>query len=270
MVLLSSNVARALEKLKALKTGDGGVTDAIVCGRAAIPALRDLLFERNCISIYQPRCRAVEALAALGAYDVLSDFLVASHEVEDPLQRVGEEAVVNAAALALAHLREKSTYELLFELAAHHPLPGVIAALAVFDRGESIPVLIEALAEDDARPIAAAALKRLGPATRMPLVTTAVLTQRLENSESSSSLRRRRAALALLIAIGIDTQHWPVLRHLIEETDEQIVVLACHLCLKSGPGPEKRKAVSRLLALLPQADWKLAFEIEEVLRTESG
>jgi hypothetical protein len=262
---ISPDVAHAIESLKALHSGDVGVVEAISCGRAAVPALRDVLFEGDLRSIYQPRCRAVEALAALGAYDVLSGFLTASHEVEDPVERMGEEAVINAAALALSKVREDWAYQLLFEFAGRHPLPGVIAALATFERTATIPILIDALGEDDARLTAEAALRRLGSAAQIPLVRAAILSRPSAEGENCSSLRRRRAALGLLIAVGICAQHWPALRHLMDDEDKRISVLACRLCLSSGPVSERSKAVGRLAGLLPNADWRSALEIEEVL-----
>lgn len=261
----SPDVAHAIERLKTLQTGDAGVADVISCGRAAVPALREVLFERDRSSIYQPRCRAVEALAALGAYDVLSDFLTVPHDVEDAIERMGEEAVINAAALALSQVRNDWVYALLFDLVGRHPLPGVIAALAAFDRRETIPILIEALGEDDARLTGEAALKRLGAAARMPLVRAAIISRPSGESESCSSLRRRRAALGLLLAIGIFPEHWPSLRHLMRDSDERISLPACRLCLASGPLLEHRVAVARLISLLAGADWRLALEIEEAL-----
>jgi hypothetical protein len=62
-----ARLERAIGKLKPLHDGDQGFVDVIACGRQAIPALRALLFERGPSGLFQTRCRAVEALAALGA-----------------------------------------------------------------------------------------------------------------------------------------------------------------------------------------------------------
>jgi hypothetical protein len=40
-------VERAIAKLKSLQDADTGVIDAIACGRQAVPALRQILFERE-------------------------------------------------------------------------------------------------------------------------------------------------------------------------------------------------------------------------------
>jgi hypothetical protein len=47
------------------------VAELVALGTSAIPPLREPLFEREPSGLFQVRCRAVEALAALDAYDVL-------------------------------------------------------------------------------------------------------------------------------------------------------------------------------------------------------
>jgi hypothetical protein len=63
----ANDVQRTMDKLMSLQEGDLGET---ACGNRAIAALRALLFEREPSGLYPARCRAVAALAALGAYDV--------------------------------------------------------------------------------------------------------------------------------------------------------------------------------------------------------
>ena len=75
-----NDVQHAIDRLKSLHEGDLGILEVIACGTRAIPALRALLFARGGSGLYQTRCRAVAALAALGAYDVLKDFLSARRE----------------------------------------------------------------------------------------------------------------------------------------------------------------------------------------------
>jgi hypothetical protein len=73
----SERLRAAIDKLRSLHDGDRGVIEIAACGRRAIPALRALLFEREPSGLYQPRCQAVKALAALEAYDVLIEYLKA-------------------------------------------------------------------------------------------------------------------------------------------------------------------------------------------------
>jgi hypothetical protein len=94
--------ARLIDRLRALREADRAVLDLSALGPVAIPALRHFLFRREPSGLYQPRCDAVAALAALRADEVLLDFLEAAPEVEiaDPVERTGEDAVINAAARA--------------------------------------------------------------------------------------------------------------------------------------------------------------------------
>ncbi len=100
---LASDIQLALDRLKSLHDGDIGVLEIVACGRRAIPALRALLLEGESSGIYHPRCRAVEALSALGAHDVLIEFLGSPREMADPVNRTGEEVVISAAARALTN-----------------------------------------------------------------------------------------------------------------------------------------------------------------------
>jgi HEAT repeat protein len=141
----------------------------------------------------------VRALAALDAYDVLIEYLNAPREVADPVERVGEDAVINAVAYALAGLHEERILELLLKLAETRILLGVILALGGFGRIKTIPFLVEALADDECRPAAEAALRKFGTTVREALLVAATACSPPVERESDSSLRRRRRALALLI-----------------------------------------------------------------------
>jgi hypothetical protein len=191
---------QAIKKLKSLHDGDLGVIDVIACGTRIIPVLRALLFERDSSGLFQTRCRAVNALAALDARDVLLEFLSAPHEATDPVERLGDDAAVNAAARAVAKYSEEKIFQLLMTLARHRPLPGVIAALGKFDRQESIPCLIDALLEDECRPAAEAALDRLGSSAHLALLLAA--TSPSPEGECASRMRQRQSALGLLAKTG--------------------------------------------------------------------
>lgn len=255
----------AIEKLKSLHDGDRGVLETVACGSQAIPPLRTLLFEREPSGLFQTRCRAIEALLALKAYHVLAEFLKAPHEAADPVERLGDDAVINAAARAVAALREPRVFELLMWLAETRPLPGVIAALGASGRAEAIPYLVEALAEDENRPAAEAALQNLGAIAHRALAVAASQISPSLERDSESRLRQRRSALRLLAETGGQPELWPVLRNLVQNGDAEIAVLACKICLICAPEPEKRDAVLRLISLMPTADFVLELEIEHCL-----
>lgn len=256
----SARIALAIDKLKSLHDGYRGVTEVVACGKKAIPALRALLFEREPSGLFQPRCLAVEALAGLNAYEVLIDYLNKYRKIVDPVECLGEDAVISAAACALGGLREERVFNLLMSLAERQLQPGVIRALGAFGWPEAIPYLIAALAEDESRPMAEAALRSFGASARRALIVAA--TGGASPSESESSLRRRRSALWLLIEIGVPAEMWTVLRQLVQDRDAKIAMLACKIALVSAPQLEKPEVIRRLIGLLPHVDWMSGEEIE--------
>lgn len=260
-----TSVGRAIERLRSLRDGYSAVTEVVACGKNAVPALRALLFEREPSGLFQVRCLAIKALAALRAHDVLVEFLTALREAADPVERIGDDVVANAAAGALARSRQAQVFELLLWLAETRPLPGVIAALGISGRAEAIPYLIEALTEDESRFAAEAALRKFGARGHQALIVAACKDSLSLDRESESRLRQRRSALELLAENGIQPEQWPVLRNLMQDEDPKIAVLACKICLLGAPETEKCEAVSRLKDLLPSADFVLGQEIEHCL-----
>jgi hypothetical protein len=263
--LVADDVQRAIDKLKSLRDGSIGVVEAVACGRRAIPLLRALLFEREPSGIYQPRCSATQALSILGAYDILIEFLSASYDARDPVERAGDDAVINAVARNLSVMREERIFQLLLGLARRRCWPGVIGALAVFHRDEAIPYLISALGEDDCRLLAEPALIDIGRRAQPPLLQVVTTPSPSAELESETSIRKRRSALSLLMEMGVPRELWPSLRHLVSDKDPRIVVLACEICLSIAPDDQRTGAVHRLIGLLENADWRLGSDIEECL-----
>jgi hypothetical protein len=262
---LPDDVQHAMDRLKSLHEGDLGIVEITACGTRAIPTLRALLFARERSGLYHARRGAVAALAALGAYDVLMDFLTARREAGDAVERLGDEAVTNAAALALTNLREERVFQLLLALVGRRLLPGVIGALGTFRRPEAIPHLTDALAEDDCRVTAEAAIRKFGRAARPALIEAADLRLPSPDPESVSSRRRRRSALGLLAELGISRKAWRKLRHLMQDEDAHVAVLACNIGLEINSIADVDDAVHRLIELLHDADWMLAEEIATCL-----
>jgi len=242
-------VERAVQSLRSLHDGDRGVIEAIELGPCMIPALRALLSERDPSGLFNARLRAIDALAALEAYDVLADFLTSGRESGDPVERLGDQVVVSAAARGIARSRREWAFQLLLDLSHRHPWSGVIAALGSFRRKEAIPILTAALTEDETRMSAEAALKAMGPSARNALVEAANLREPTAANESESSLRRRRSALCLLIEMGLPSKLWPRLRHLMDESDIQVALLACKLCLDVAGREDRDAAIARLCQL---------------------
>jgi len=76
----------------------------------------------------------VEALAQLGAKEVLLEYLSQKREIPDAVARFGEEAVENTAARALSKWRTDNVYLFLKDYAQKRMLSGVIEALGKFER----------------------------------------------------------------------------------------------------------------------------------------
>lgn len=259
------DIREAIGRLKSFRDNDLSILSVIACGKEAIPELRNMLFEREPSGLYQARCRAVKALEGLGAFDVLIEFLEIERTICDPVERVGEDAVINAAALAIADVREQHVFELLMRLAKRSGLTGVIAALGRFGRVEAIPVLVNALEEDTSRLSAETALRKIGEPARAALLRTVSRSQPSGEREGESSARRRRSALKLLAEMGVSRDAWPSIRPLIYEADAKIALLACEICLNHAANQDHSSCVRRLIDLLASEDWMLRQEIEACL-----
>jgi HEAT repeat protein len=258
------DIERAIDKLKSFSEAGDGIVEVVACGSAAIPALRSLLFKREPSGLFQARHRVVDALAALKAYDVLIEFLSAERAAGDPVERLGDDAVINYAAWAVARTREERAFVVLLRLAQRPCLSGVIGALGTFGRIEAVPALVAALEEDGSRNVAQYMLRRMSQDARAVLLVSANRKLPSPNEESVSSLRRRRTSLTLLAHIGLSPETWPQIRGLMLDDDAAVVVLACKLCLQYAPA-ERQNAIRHLTRLLPSADWILRTEIERCL-----
>jgi hypothetical protein len=263
----SQNLAQAIARLTSLHDGESAVSEVVAFGKAAVPALRSLLFQRDRSGLFQVRCRAAQALAALRAYDVLVEFLTDHDAAADPIERLGDDAAINAAAQGLKRLHDERVFRLLLQLAQRPALTGVIDALGAYRRVEAIPALIAALEDDASRGAAEGGLLKVGRAARTVLTMSAQQRRPSPGCESESSLRRRRSALRLLDHIGISAKTWLKLRDLVWDPDPRLCFLACRIGLSSAPEAELQDIVARLLALRTSADWMLRAEIEQSLVT---
>lgn len=187
-----------IAKLTSVCDGDLAITEVIACGEAAVPELRRLLFEREPSGLFEARCRVVEALAGLRAYGILIAFLESRQVADDPIESLGDDAVINAAAQVVSKQCNERTFQLLLRLAQRPCLTGVISALGSFQRTESIPALVEALEDDASWQVAARALRQMGSAAQIALVGAAKRQSPSSDSESESSFRRRMRATQLL------------------------------------------------------------------------
>jgi HEAT repeat protein len=258
-------IDRALSKLASLTDSGVGIVEAVACGDDAISALRSLLFQRTPSGLSHSRCRAIDALAALKAFDVIFEYLEDERQAVDPIERLGDDAVINYAAWALSRTREERAFALLLRLARRPALSGVIGALGTFGRVEAIPPLVEALEEDGSRTVAEFMLRRMGQAAREALLRSAGERKPSVDHESVSSRRRRRSSLSVLADIGLSESKCRQLKKMMEDADLKVAVLACKLWLLYAPATERMCAIDRLINLLPSADWLMQQEIDDCL-----
>ncbi len=261
-----NRVDLALRHLRSLSVGDLGALEAVAIGPHAIPPLRDMLFERDPSGLFQPRCQAVFALAALGAHHVLKEFLNTDRVIADPVERAGEDAVINAVARAVAKCCCEPVFRRLLHLASSRKLVGPIEAIGATRRPEVLPCLVTALEDDLARPVAEIALRNFGRDASTALTGGACAAYPNDGDESDSSRRRRRSALRLLTEInhptGIDDAMRSSWR---SDSDTQIALHGCCLALDLGDEAERRSAVRQLVRMLGEVRRNLRSDIVETL-----
>jgi hypothetical protein len=255
-------VQRLVDRLNSLKEGELAVVELVACGKRAVEPLRRFLLYGKPSGIFQPRQRAVEALAELGAKDVLLEYLTFEKHISDPVDRYGEEAVENTAARLLAGWRDEEVYNVLLRLLSRKPMPGVIETIGEYRRPGTIPDFVSALGDDIARIPAEEALRKVGESARWALRDAALTPVPSAADETPSSLRRRTSALRLLAERNLSAEDWRNLAALTRDHDPEIAARACWIALLVAEESCKQLAVRRLVDVLPEADLFLQTEIE--------
>jgi hypothetical protein len=265
-------LARAIERLESINEGAQSVVDLVHFGASALQPLRSLLLRREKSGLHQARCRATDALATLKGYDILDEFLRLERPISDPVERLGEETVISAAARALARQHDERTFKLLDSLARRHSLTGVLLGLGSFKRVESIPVFVRALAEDEVRLTAEAVLRSFGTRARQHLLAAACEPHGNGTAMSESEHRKRRCALGLLGELRVKRSDWPRVKPLVMSDDLETAILAAGLGLKIGDADQRKDADSILRELRLRADWLRRLQIDQYLQrfTPSG
>jgi len=266
MVGPESEAERLTAALNSLLEGEIAKAALIALGPPAIPALRRFLLEGRPSTVYQPRRWAVEALGALGAREVLMEYL-SLPPAPDPQVEFAEEAVRNAAVREFLRWPDAPTVSLLLALARRMMLPALVEVFGQLRLVEAIPYLDRALEDDFCRLPAEDALASIGEPAREALILSATTPLPAGDLESSSSLRRRQSALRVLVRIGVRPEDWPMLRGLLEEHDPEIVTLTCVLAVQNGISEAARPGVARLLAVAGRAPWVLLEDIVDSLRS---
>ena len=244
-------VQRLVDRLNSLKEGELAVVELVACGKRAVEPLRRFLLYGKPGGIFQPRQLAVEALAELGAKDVLLEYLASGKHISDPVDRYGEEAVENTAARLLAGWRDEEVYNVLLRLVRRKPMPGVIETIGEYRRPGTIPDFIGALGDDIARGPAEEALRKVGETAHRALLDAALAPVPSADDESPSSLRRRASALRLLAERNLSAEDWRNLAALTRDRDPEIAARASWIVLLVGEESCRQLAVRRLIEVFP-------------------
>jgi HEAT repeat protein len=260
-----AKIGSYIEELNSLKEGEGAVAKLIACGRSAIEPLRQYLLEGRPSVVYHSRRWAVEALAGLGAKDILLEYLKQKKDIADPAVRMGEEAVESAAARELIRWPWEEVSQALLGSAQERCLPGALEALGEFKKPEAASYLVKALEDDVCRRFAEDALRKIGPPAEPDLIRAAVTPSPSRDAERPSSLFRRRSAVRLLAEIGVSAFQWRLLRPLIKEADAEIFVNAFKMASAVGGTKDRASAFRGLMKVMEKADWYVKSEIENAL-----
>jgi hypothetical protein len=258
-------VRRLISCLQSLVDGQYAIEELVACGPRAIPPLREFLLSGRITSVPQPRMWAVEALALLGARDVLIEYLQAPGRVADAQLQFAEDAVRNTAGRRLSAWRDNETFEILVDFCRKRNLPGVVETVAGFERSEAIPCLDRALEDDMCRMAAEDGLRRLGSAARRALVISATTPLPNADEETPSSLCRRRSALRLLTVIGVERRSWTELRQLLAECDPELVARLAQIASSVADSCDRASVSGALVGALPHLPWFVWKEAEEAL-----
>jgi hypothetical protein len=258
-------VEALVESLNSLNEGELGVAMLVACGAKAVQPLRRFLLQGKPSGIVVPRQRAVRALAELGAKDVLLAYLVFERHINDPVAAHGEDGVKNTAARALAGWRTEDVYEALLGALRKRRLPGLIETIGEFERAEAVPDLMSSLEDDSCRSAAEEALGKMGEVARSALIDAVRTPDPSGRNESASSRSRRRCALRLLQRLRLSPNDWKRLAALPRDSDAEIAARASSIALAVADESGKQFAISRLIEVLPAADWLVQGEIESWL-----
>jgi hypothetical protein len=250
-----------VDDLESLPSGDLTVSLLVGCGDRAIPLLRAYLLHGRPRGIFQPRQRAVEALAQLGAKDVLTEYLAQRREIRDPEVRFGEEAVENTAARALSEWLTDDVFELLTHLAQERQLAGVIETLGKFERPEAAAMFVRALGDDVCHPVAYEALQRIAGRVKPLLLTSAE--RRNSDYEKPSDRQRRRSVVRLLGELDLVDEDWEKLRPLLDDVDETISRSVAQIAVDRAPQDERERAARFLIQSFANAPWFEQMRIQD-------
>lgn len=264
-------VQAAADRLRDLRAGAGAFGDVLAFGEAAVPALEALL-RGPTATVYEPRCLAADALAAIRDEPAFAALLRA---FEDSLQRVLDPVLLESETVVLSHIAElfggrkdPRATELLLRALAVRPYAAVARALGRIEDARAVPLLVECLYDGSARTAAVEALARFGT---LPLaaLTRVLLAPRIANGfESASCVDARAGAASVLGAMDCAAAQLPLAWALFDREPEVRIAAAEALAGRIDPSGEV--ALPHLIELLADETWPRAERAANAIRVIDG
>ena len=248
------SIEEAISELDSLIAGEAAAERVVAFGQDAVPYLEQLLLDSPPRTVSVPRCRAVRALSALGAYRVLFEYFNRYAMPKDAAVLFAEDAVRSAAAMELAPIHSEEVYRVLLDAARHRATGGIVQALGTFCRHESVPLLFELLEDDFCRNDALVELRKVPDAAR-PYAILLLRGCTDTAIHGPAAARRRRSTLQLLSEFGIFPCDWPELRTFLSDEDIDCVVAAAQIGLSAASGPDKEEIVRALIDASARMNW---------------
>ncbi len=261
-----------IARLQSIHDSDRGVMELIAQGEAAVPALREFLLNGRPATVFQPRMNAVKALAEIGAKSVLIEYLRHPIGSNDPVVRLGEEAVRNTALRELVRWPDEDVATTVMDILRERPLPGACEAAGRLRLLHAAPYLVDALADDVSRPPAMDALRSMLPEVTPLLIETSLRWRRDGSEDDEPPLHRRaQAAMRVLSESALTPEEGVRLDPLLICDDPEIVACASRILLKARNTDRGRIASAMIDALvcapLFHGYWFIRNEIRELLES---
>ena len=257
---------RLIAEMVSLVGSEETLAELIPYGDKAIVALREYLLKGKPHSVYQSRQQAVLALAALGAREVLLEYLSTPREINNADVLAAEQLVESSAARELVRWKDPATFKFLMQYAKQNRRTGALEALAEFRKKEAAPLFIAALEDDYYRPAGEQGLRKLGSAAKPRLLRAALTPSLDEGDEPLWSLRRRQAALSILADIRLTDKNWQALRPLLTDEHPEIAAGLGTLAATVAPKKDRARAAEQIVAAYRRTDyWRTFMELDEAL-----
>ncbi|MGH8291561.1 MAG: HEAT repeat domain-containing protein [Steroidobacteraceae bacterium] len=274
--LAAENSAAALatlvDRFRNLHDGPLIFHEVVRLGDAAVPALEGLVRGPS-DAVHQPRCLAADALAAIGSSGAVSAL---TRALLDSVGRDPSPALLEAESILVNHIAEHlsrfprpEVTETLLSALRRRRYPYCAAALGLTGDPRAIPLLVECLYEDAARPASAAALRRFGRVVLEPLAQVLLEPQTADTAEPSRRLDGRVAAARLLgDFLRADSRDAPIavaaLLQALSDRQRAVRVEAALGLVRGGLRTDE-ETVHILVAALDDENWARAEEIITVL-----